>query len=123
VQPDVDSPSGLVEAFGWKAHALLVKDEELADGKDCSGAGLQSTRESRARLAVLDGRIVEGADLVVVMDRFNEAILLNRFPQSAGKNVLLGRFAGKPGRVREILDPYGCSPLEIGACYSNAYRN
>src|SRR5947208_17092850 len=50
VQPDVDSPSGVVEAFGWKAHALLVKSEELAEGKDCSGGRLDSTRESRARL-------------------------------------------------------------------------
>jgi hypothetical protein len=50
VPPDEDSPTGVVEAFGWKAHALLVKNEELVDGKNCSGIRSESTRESRARL-------------------------------------------------------------------------
>jgi hypothetical protein len=50
VQPDKDSPSGLAEAFGWKAHALLVKNEELADGKNCCAGASESTSESRGRL-------------------------------------------------------------------------
>jgi hypothetical protein len=50
VQPDVDSPSGLVEALGWKVHSLLVKNEDLADGRNCCGEASESTRESRARL-------------------------------------------------------------------------
>jgi Methyltransferase domain len=50
VQPDVNSLSGLVEAFGWKTHSLLVKSEELADGRNCCGERSESTRESRARL-------------------------------------------------------------------------
>lgn len=50
ISEDVDSPSGLVEAFGWKAHALAVKNEELTGGKNCCGEKSQSTPESRARL-------------------------------------------------------------------------
>jgi len=50
IQPDVGSPSGLIEALGWKTHSLIIKEEELAAGKNCSGATSESTPESRARL-------------------------------------------------------------------------
>jgi hypothetical protein len=37
VQPDTPSPSGLAEAFAWKAHAYIVLNEELRSGIDCGG--------------------------------------------------------------------------------------
>lgn len=50
IQPDVSSPSGLIESLGWKIHSLIIRDEELAAGQNCCGPASQSTSESRARL-------------------------------------------------------------------------
>jgi Methyltransferase domain len=35
VQADIESPSGLVETWGWKIHSLIIRSEELAGGKNC----------------------------------------------------------------------------------------
>jgi len=59
------------------------------------------------RSATLSAEMVARADLVVIMDRRNEALMLTRFPKVAGKMVLLGAFDPLPspdGAV--IVDPY-----------------
>lgn len=50
VQPDITSPSGVVEALARKTHAYLVLNEELAPtGQDC-GKGLERDEQTRAKL-------------------------------------------------------------------------
>src|SRR5262245_38487459 len=68
IMPDITSPSGLVEAFAWKAHAYLVLNEELRPtGVDCSADGMRCDSETRARMIdvvltsaeVMEGEILE----------------------------------------------------------------
>jgi hypothetical protein len=50
VQPDVESPSGVVQALAWKSHAYLVLHEELTGGENCCPEGMRSDRETRERI-------------------------------------------------------------------------
>lgn len=61
--------------------------------------------------------MVADADLILVMDRENEARLVSRFPNSARKLVLLGIFAPEDGDPA-IPDPYSGSMESVVACYA-----
>ena len=59
---DVHSPSGVVEAFSWKAHAYLVLNEELRPtGLSCSSGSMGCDRESRSR--IIDTVLSKVADI------------------------------------------------------------
>jgi predicted O-methyltransferase YrrM len=48
IAPDRASPSGLVEALGWKIHSYIVLEEELRPtGRDCSGPRMLHDAETR----------------------------------------------------------------------------
>jgi Methyltransferase domain len=83
IGPDVVSPSGLMEAIAWKAHAYLVLQEELRpQGVDCAADGMRSDGTTRTRIidvildriAPLEGSVLEfgvynGESLLIFADR------------------------------------------------------
>jgi protein-tyrosine phosphatase len=58
------------------------------------------------RTTLLDAQRVATSDLLVVMDYLNEAEVLSRHPEAAGKVVLLGRFDTKWTADPVIPDPH-----------------
>jgi hypothetical protein len=63
VQPDEDSASGVIESWGSKMHAQLIRKEELLGGINCSEDGMRCDAKTRSRIldAVLSNvREVEG---------------------------------------------------------------
>lgn len=50
VQPDADSVSGVIESWGWKMHAQLIRKEELLDGINCSEDGMRCDAKTRSRI-------------------------------------------------------------------------
>lgn len=56
-------------------------------------------------------------DLVVAMDRLNEARLLHRYPEAAAKVVMLGTFAPRRLPGDEIPDPFLLDECAIRDCY------
>jgi protein-tyrosine-phosphatase/predicted ATP-grasp superfamily ATP-dependent carboligase len=71
------------------------------------------------RSSPVTAEMVEMYDLILVMDHFNEAVLLNRFPHAAPKTLLLGACSGNPAesKPKEILDPYGRGLVELRKCF------
>jgi protein-tyrosine phosphatase len=60
--------------------------------------------------------LVGEANVIFVMDYFNEARLLTRYPQAAKKVFLLGSFSAGDGEL-EIQDPYHGQASDIAECY------
>jgi hypothetical protein len=67
VQADKESPTGLVETWGWKIHSVIVRSEELASGQNCGTEKSSCDIETRSRIldvvmrtiAVVPGDICE----------------------------------------------------------------
>jgi protein-tyrosine phosphatase len=74
-----------------------------------------SLREHQA--ALVTHELLAPYDLVVAMDRFNEARLLHRYPEAAAKIVMLGTFAPQHLPGDEIPDPYLLDECAIRDCY------
>jgi len=119
--------SPLAEALMRRAVALRpgapvrVASRGLLDraGRESPAEAQEVARELGVSLAEhrstpLNAGMVARADLVVIMDRRNEALMLTRFPEVAGKMVLLGAFDPIPspdGGV--IVDPYSQGEEEV----------
>lgn len=79
IQPDVASPSGIVETLAWKIHAYLVLNEELRPtGQDCAPDGLPCNKETRARMldAVLPHTAATEGDILEFGVHEGESILV-----------------------------------------------
>jgi protein-tyrosine-phosphatase len=64
-------------------------------------------------------QLVNGCDVIFVMDHQNESMLLSRYPDARNKVFLLGACIEKTSLGKlEIADPYGGTPEEIRACLS-----
>ena len=78
--------------------------------------------EHRARL--LTRELADAADVLMVMDHENEAILLSELPHAHDKLVLLGAFDPTPGTApMAIADPYGKGEATTRACYARLQRS
>jgi protein-tyrosine phosphatase len=102
-RPDVAARLPGLRVSSAGVHAL--------PGKSADPRGVKIAREQGVdlgghRATQLDARIVEAADLLVVMDFLNEAEVVSRYPAAARKVTLLGGF--DPGRPRNpaVPDPF-----------------
>jgi protein-tyrosine phosphatase len=73
------------------------------------------------RAQLLTRPLVDSATVLFVMDRLNEAELVCRFPDAAGRTLLLGAFARDPGsgagtRDAAIDDPVEGTLDDVRAC-------
>jgi protein-tyrosine phosphatase len=95
-------------------HAIPGKS---ADRRGVEAAGERGIDLSAHRATLLDERIVDGADLLVVMDHLNVAEVVSRYPGAAHKVVLLGAFDPAWTPDPAIPDPYGGNLDAVRASY------
>jgi protein-tyrosine phosphatase len=93
-----------------------VPDDAVAEARRV-GIVLDSHQSS-----TVDAARLSSVDLVVVIDRANEAVLRSRFPQLAAPVVLLGAFARADGEPTAIADPYGRGEVVLARCYARIDR-
>src|ERR1035437_1362921 len=102
-RPDVVARLPGLRVSSAGVHALPGK---LADPRGVKVAREHGVDLSGHRATQLGAKIVEAADLLVVMDYLNEAEVVSRFPKAAGKVTLLGGFdPGRPGNPA-VPDPF-----------------
>lgn len=101
-----------VESAGLHADPLKPADPRAIVAAEAFGVSL---RDHRAIPLTPD--LVRRADAIFVMDAFNEAELLGRFPYARGKVYFL-RACGRPSQgVVEIDDPYRGDLADVTRCY------
>jgi protein-tyrosine phosphatase len=113
VTPRIESSSAGV--FASKQREMDVRAFTISAEMGVSLAGhsaRQLTRED-----------VRQADLICVMDAFNETVCVARYPDSEPKTVLLGAFGRASGESLEILDPIQGSMATVRACYERVARS
>jgi protein-tyrosine-phosphatase len=88
--------AGLLALPGNPATYLA---QQLADEHGVDLAGHKAKSVSK--------ELVARSDLILVMEKSHEDALLNAFPGTAGKVLLLRRFARFGSRRRGVADPYG----------------
>lgn len=72
--------------------------------------------EHRSRL--LSDELIAESDLIVLMDRRNEALLATLAPEALNRSVLLGAFDGGRGGTSPVIpDPYGRGSEVVAGCY------
>jgi protein-tyrosine phosphatase len=96
-------------------HAVPGKNAEPLACTIASELGI-SLREHRAR--AISGDLVADATAIFVMDRFNEAELLARYPDAAGRVFLLAMCDGDRNGRLDITDPYGQPPEAVRECFA-----
>lgn len=101
-----------VESAGLHAHPLNGPDPRAVKVAAEFGVSLQSHRAQPVTQA-----LVEGADVVFVMDAINEAELLGRYPDVRTKLFLLGACSSWLRSDIEIKDPYHGGIVDIRSCY------
>jgi protein-tyrosine phosphatase len=112
------------------------------DGVRCTSAGFAPSAERQSPAAAIDAArrsgvaldahraqpltpaLVGSADAIVVTEAAHVAELARRYPEAAGRIVLLPLFGsarrGRGGYARcNIADPYGKSPEVFTACYAH----
>jgi len=90
---------------GADERALLVS-------REC-GISLESHRAQP-----LTSALVEGSDLILVMDHRNEAELLARYPKAKNKVFMLGGIQAECfSQCAEIPDPYAGTAEDVRQCY------
>ena len=114
----LDTPTCRVLSAGLHAKPGRESPPEALAVAPAFGVSLES---HRAQLLTAD--LSAAADLLVVMDYENEAILLERFPDARNRLVFLGAFDGQPGRAPlAIADPYGRGTEVVTVCYARLQR-
>lgn len=63
----------------------------------------------------LNSRLVNWADLILVMEGSHRQRVITRFPEAADKIYLLSEYAGEEG---DVPDPYGCGIETYRRCAS-----
>jgi len=76
-----------------------------------------SLEDHQARLVTSE--LIDNADLIVVMEPGHQQQLLDLYPQSSGKVLLLRQFARYGPRNRGIHDPYGGNLEAYRFCFED----
>lgn len=104
---------GLLDTHGRPSPA---DSQALARNRSVSLGEHRSTNISKEAVA--------RADVIVLMDRRNEALLRARYPEDTHKLVLLGAFDPLEEQLGPtIADPYGCGVEALKSCYSHIERS
>ena len=102
-------PGKQVSSAGLKA--LEDKGMDLQSAKLLSERGYISDNH-RAR--TINRELVASADLILVMQRVHQSLLMEQYPEVSGKVMLLGRWSNN----LEIIDPF----LKSDEVYSLVYK-
>ena len=102
-----------------RSAGLFAKEGKAADPRAIEAARTFFEIDLSSHSASpLTAEHVAEADAIFVMDRSNETLLLDRFPDVTEKVFLLAQFSGSQAYPDlEIRDPYSGSPGDVKACF------
>jgi sugar transferase (PEP-CTERM/EpsH1 system associated) len=110
-----DLGAGEIAVLSAGLHAELGRG---ADGRARMAAGEFGVSLDGHRARPLTRDLVRRADLIFAMDTLNQAEILARYPEAAGKVFLLGAGASaRRGRPAEIADPFAGDLDDVRRCY------
>jgi protein-tyrosine-phosphatase len=110
-------------------HHVQADSAGLLDlgGADADPQAIAILREKgidglRHRSRALSAEMVEGADMVLVMEEAQRDEVLRRHPEGEGKVRLLKSFSPQDsGADPDIRDPHGRSPYHYRTCFAEIY--
>lgn len=111
-----------------KGFAVSSAGVNAKDGREAPEDAQVVAREVGVSLAQhratrLTDAIVARADILLVMDHLNDAIIAHRFPDGASKILPLGAYGpGARGTFSPIPDPYGTGISSVRECYRHLDR-
>jgi len=100
-----------IEVWSAGLHALVGEEAPATSQRLLSQRGIDL---SGHRGRQIDRGLIDQADLILVMDRYQLAILESLFPESKGRVLPLRQFASDGGG--EIQDPFGGDEEEYRLC-------
>jgi protein-tyrosine phosphatase len=103
-----------IEVSSAGIHALVGEEAPAAAQRVLSRKGIHL---SGHRGRQLDRDLVDQADILLVMDRYQLAVVESLLPESKGKLLLLREFAPQGGSEM-VSDPYGGSEEDYRLCLS-----
>jgi protein-tyrosine-phosphatase/predicted ATP-grasp superfamily ATP-dependent carboligase len=109
---------GVGAATRIQSAGLHAVPGRRAEPLACSIAGELGISLGEHRAQSVSSELVAGANAIFVMDRFNEAELLARYPDTAGKVFLLAMCDGEHNGRLDITDPYGHPPETVRECFA-----
>ena len=101
-----------IESAGLHAHVDQGPDPRAVAAAEELGVSLR-----RHRANPMTPELARRADLIVVMDYFNEAEVMARYPEARTKIALLGACRDQGGEGCEIDDPYREDLDAVRRCY------
>ena len=101
-----------IESAGLHAHLHQGPDPRAVAAAEELGVSLRGHRATP-----MSPELARRADLIVVMDYFNEAEVMARYPEARTKIALLGACRDQGGEGCEIDDPYGGDLDAVRRCY------
>jgi protein-tyrosine phosphatase len=102
-----------VEVSSAGIHALVGEEASPAVRKLLAERGIDI---SGHRSRQIDRTLIEEADLTLVMDRYQLAVMESLLPQTKGKVFLLRQFSAEGDQ--DIRDPFGGNPEDYQRCLS-----
>lgn len=103
-----------IEVSSAGIHALVGEEAPAAAKKVLSQKGIDL---SGHRGRQLDGGLVDQADILLVMDRYQLALIESLLPESKGKVILLREFSPNGGS-EIVADPFGGGEEDYRLCLS-----
>lgn len=105
------------QGFDAKSAGLLALPGNSATFLAQKVAADQGVDLAEHRAKPLSQKLVNWADLILVMENSHKVELVARFPEAADKTFLMRRFARFGSRNRGIADPYGLEYDAYRFCY------
>lgn len=111
-------PVGSIRSAGIRASANSAAPDDAIDVGARLGIPLKDHRSTP-----LSPELIAESDLIVIMDRRNEALLAAMDPAAIARTVLLGAFDSEVPNQPAIDDPYGRGPSAIESAYLRIQRS
>ena len=110
--------------FSVSSAGLRAQDGRESPADAVAAAGERGIELSTHRATRLNCQVARAADVIVIMDRANEAILFSEFPGTTNKTVLLGAWDPRSDHLGVVIDdPYGQGLPAVRDCYDRIERS
>lgn len=112
-------PIGSVASAGLRASTGRPAPDDAISAASAIGVDLGEHRST-----LLSSGILAESDLIVIMDRRNQALLASISEDALQRAVLLGAFDLEMGKLNPVIaDPYGRGRQSIEDCYARIQRS
>ena len=111
-------------AVSVSSAGVHAKPGRQADSRALDAATAFDVSLSDHRAQPLTAELIEETDLILVMDRVNEAELVGAYPHAIDKVFLLRSYVGGGTRTAaEVADPYTGTMNDVRECYAALEQN